>query len=374
MSTAPLARLEEWERNGRIASWKPVIDSLINDLSQSESQTHILVLDDVHHLDKNAQILQILDRFISRAPLDLHIILATRYPIRLPNLVTWRVRGELLEIDQDELAFTHDEISSLFRIYDTIHLSTEQIDELAIRTEGWAIALQLVGQRLHRSGDISLPEVVAGLSGSDLFAYLTREVLAQQPSDVQDFLRVTAVLRQMTPALCDCLRQANDSQQLLRYLVENGLFVVTVGDGHIRYHHLFRDLLRHQLSADEQQIAHEMAANCYVGQSLHEESVYHWLAAHNFTAAAQLLCQFGREMVRTGRLETLAHWLGTLPPETLENHPTLLAYLGDIARLHSRYDEALAWYEQAERRGREMGNGRIISQSLRGQARVYLDT
>ena len=372
--SAPLARLEEWERNDRIAPWKPVIDSLINDLSQIQNQTRILVLDDVHHLDKNTQILQILDRFISCVPSNLHIILATRYPVRLPNLVTWRVRGELLEIDQAELAFTHDEIDSLFRIYYSIHLSTKQINEIVVSTEGWAIALQLVGQRLQRSGDTTLPEVVAGLSGPDLFTYLTQEVLAQQPPDVQDFLQVTAVLRQMSPTLCDCLRKANDSQQLLRYLVENGLFVVTAGDGHIRYHHLFRDLLRHQLSQDELQTAHGLAAVCYKDKSLYEESVYHWLAAGNFTAAAELLSQFGREMVRTGRLETLAHWLGSLPPDTLENHPTLLAYLGDIARLHSRYDEALAWYEQAERRGREKRNGRIISQALRGQARVYLDT
>lgn len=374
LSTAPLVRLEEWERNGRVVPWKPVIDSLINDLSQPNEQPLFLILDDAHHLDKSQQVLQILDRFISRAPLDLHVILATRYPVRLPNLVTWRVRGELLEIDQAELAFTNDEIAGLFRNCYAIHLSAEQINELAMRTEGWAIALQLVGQRLQRGGETTLPEVVAGLSGSDLFAYLTREVLAQQPPDVQEFLRVTAVLRQMSPTLCDCLRQAHDSQQLLRYLVENGLFVVTVGDGQIRYHHLFRDLLRHQMTPDERRVAHGLAADCCVSYSLYEESVYHWLAGGNFGAAAELLSQFGREMVRMGRLETLAHWLGSLPPDSLENQPALLAYLGDIARLHSRFDEALAWYQQAERRGREMGNGRIISQALRGQARVYLDT
>lgn len=374
LSAAPLARLEEWERNGRIAPWKPVLDSLINDLSRMAAQPFTLVLDDAHHLDKSPQILQILDRFISRAPPDLHIILAARYPVRLPNLVTWRVRGELLEIDQAELAFTEDEIASLFRDCYAINLSAAQIAELAARTEGWAIALQLVGQRLQRGGNVTLPEAVAGLSGSDLFAYLTREVLAQQPPDVQSFLRVTAVLRQMSPTLCDCLRQADDSQELLRYLVENGLFVVAGGDGHVRYHHLFRDLLRHQMTPDERRTAHSRAADCYAADSRHEEAVYHWLAAGQFNAAAELLSQFGREMVRTGRLETLGNWLGSLPPDTLENHPTLLAYLGDIARLHSRYDEALAWYQQAERRGREMGNGRIISQALRGQARVYLDT
>ncbi|MCB9445929.1 MAG: transcriptional regulator [Ardenticatenaceae bacterium] len=373
-SAAPLARLEEWDRNGRVAPWKPVIDSLINELSQSNGQPLFLILDDAHHLDKSPQLLQILDRFISRSPVDVHIILAARFPVRLPNLITWRVRGELLEIDQNELAFTNNEIDSMFSQFYAIDLSDEQIAELVVRTEGWAIALQLVGQRLQRGGDTTLPEAMAGLSGSDLFAYLTREVLAQQPPDVQEFLRVTAVLRQMSPTLCDCLRQSNNSQQLLRYLVENDLFVVTLGDGHIRYHHLFRDFLRHQTTQEEIQQAHGLVALCCYSQLLYEDSVHHWFAAGNLNAAAELLSQFGREMVRSGRLETLAHWLGSLPPDILENYPALLAYLGDIARLHSRFDEALAWYQQAERRGRDMGNGRIISQALRGQARVYLDT
>ncbi|MCP4418763.1 MAG: transcriptional regulator, partial [Chloroflexi bacterium] len=249
LSAAPLVQLEEWERNGRIAPWTLIVDALINELAQSVSSPSplFLILDDAHHLNKGIQVQQILDHFISHIPAYLHIILATRYPVSLPNLVSWRVRGELLEIDQAELVFTSAEIISLFQDQHNLTLTAEQVDNLAARTEGWAIAIQLVGQWLQSGGDATLPEAVARLSGSDLFTYLTQEVLAQQSTDVQAFLQVTAVLQQMTPDLCDCLRQANNSRQLLRYLSETGLFVVTLGDEQMRYHHLFRDFLQRQL-------------------------------------------------------------------------------------------------------------------------------
>lgn len=374
LSDAPLARLEEWERNGRAAPWPLVVDSLINEITALAEEPMLLVLDDVHHLNAASQPMQILDRFISHAPNQMQIILATRYPLKMPNLVSWRVRGELLEIEQAELAFTASEVDRLFQEKYDLVLTLEQVDVLAARIEGWPIALQLVGQRLSSGGETSLPAAVAGLPATDLFTYLAQEVLAQQPADIQDFLRETAVLRRLSPDLCDCLRQKRDSKEILDHLMENSLFIVSLGSGNLRYHHLFRDLLRQQLSDDDARALHRRAADCYLGLKNKEEAIYHLLTAHAFDEAAGLLDETGREMVRAGRLGALANWIGSIPPDILERHPSLLGYQGDIARLHSQYEAALAWYQQAERRSRAQGNRRGLSQALRGQARVYLDT
>lgn len=374
ISAAPLAQLEAWERNGRITPWTPIVDTLINELTQSDPHPLFLVLDDAHHLENSPQIQQILDRLISHVPSHLHVILATRYPLKLPNLVTWRVRGELLEIGQAELVFTPNEIVNLFKEQYDLTLTANQVHEITTHTEGWAIALQLVGQWLKIGGKATLPEALARLSGSDLFAYLTQEVLAQQSPDIQEFLRVTAVFRQMTPDLCNDLRNANDSHQHLRYLEENGLFVVSSGDGTVRYHHLFHGLLRHQIPEAEKKAIHKQAAHCCQKDGRPTEAVYHLLAAQDFEAAAQELDSLGRKMVRAGRLDTLVNWIRSLPPNILQNHPPLLVYLGDAARLHSRFDEALGWYQQAETRSRLLGKLPAIGQALRGQARIYLDT
>lgn len=370
LSAAPLALLEQWEHNAQ--GWTAVTDLLSNELAACPPPI-FLILDDAHHLRDAGESLRILDRFIGRAPQQVHIILATRYPLQLPTLLTWRVRGDVLDITQDALAFTPAEIATLFAEQFAYPLAVGQIDLLATRSEGWPIALQLVWQRLQ-GGRVTLDEALGQLSGGDLFTYLAQEVLAQQPADVQQFLRETAVLRQLTADRCDALRDNHDSRPLLRYLRENSLFLVDLGDGHLRYHHLFRDLLRHQLTPAEQQQWHQRAATIYQAQQQPEEAVYHLLEAGGYDAAAQLLTHIGRDMVQAGRLDTLSGWLTHLPPGVLAANPALLVYLGDIARLRSRFDEALGWYKQAETHSRARSDIPAIGQALRGQARVYLDT
>jgi LuxR family maltose regulon positive regulatory protein len=375
LSEAPLALLEG-AGGGRDLPWEVVVDVLVNELAEQARGPVLLIVDDVHLLSEATEPIRILNRLIGRAPPDLHVILSTRTPPQLPTLVAWRVKGEVLEIEQHELAFTPQETATLFREQYGLSLGSEDVERLVADTEGWAIALQLVWQGLQSGAVSTLPCALEQLSGpgEDFFAFLAQEVLGQQPPDVQEFLLVTAVLREMSASVCDCLRGGRDSDQILRHLLESGLFTVDLGDGHVRYHRLFRDFLCHQLEPGAARAAHRQAADCCQRHGEREEAVYHLLAAGAFEEMAGILDHLGREMVQAGRLDMLAGWLDALPPEVLENHPPLLVYLGDVARLHSRFDEALGWYRQAEERCRARGDARGVGQALRGQARIYLDT
>ncbi len=369
----PLALLEE--RGGQGVGVH-LVDVLADGLTKHLEAPHLLVIDDAHLLNSSLETLSLLDRLIGRAPPTLHTILSSRHSLRLPSLIAWRARGEVLEIRQDELAFTPGEIAALFQQQYDLDLPPSEVSLLAERTEGWPIALQLVWQTMHSRGAASVTEALKRIAGptESLFPYLAQEVLRQQPPPVRDFLFATAVLREMTPTLCDRLRGTDDSARMLEYLVENGLFVVDLGEGHVRYHHLFREFLYQQLSPEDARQAHQRAAQCFLELGDRTEAVHHLLAAREFERAAALIDNLGREMVQAGRLDTLALWIGALPPEMLEAHPALLVYLGDIARLRSRFNEALGWYRQAEGRYRLQGNLRGVGQALRGQARVYLDT
>ena len=375
-SHAPLTILEAWDQSSTPLPWITAVDMLVNALTEYAADPIFLVLDDVHLLEDSGDPLRIIDRLIGRAPTSLHTILSTRYPLKLPTLFNWQVRGQLLEIDQAEMAFTPDEIQALFAEQYRLNLTAEQVSQLASKSEGWAIALQLVWQRWQSNPHNTLNDALAQLSGtsSDLFNFLVQEVLAQEAPDIQAFLRETAVLPEMDPTICNHLRHAQDSEQILRYLQENSLFVVSLGDGVVRYHNLLREILANQLDAATAQTVHRRAADYYRQKGDEEKTIHHLLAAGEFAETAVILDDLGRRMVRSGRLPLLAGWIGSLPPHVLETHPALLVCLGDIARLHSRFDEALGWYQQAETRARAHGNLREIGQALRGQARVYLDT
>ena len=367
--------ISNWQSQPGSFQYVEIIDRLVNALSERLGSSTLLILDDVHHISDAAHTLQLLDRFINLAPADLHTILSTRSQPKLPNLVNWRVKGEVLTIGQEELTFTPQEIIELYHNHYGLQLSALELQNLVASTEGWAIALQLYWQHLRGAHPGAAPgRLLESAASEDLFPYLAQEVLHQQAPNVRQFLLQTAVLQELSAELCDRIRQADDSQQIMRYLVENGLFAIELDAGHLRYHPLFREFLLCQMTTAERQAAHHSAAVCYLNSGRPDLAVTHLLSAGEAQAAATHLEGISESMIREGRLDLLETQVSSLPPDVLEAHPLLLSRLGDIARLRSRFDEAFAWYRQAEDHSRAQRDIQGLSQALHGLARVYLDT
>ncbi|MGF1506623.1 MAG: BTAD domain-containing putative transcriptional regulator, partial [Anaerolineae bacterium] len=291
-------------------------------------------------------------------------------------LAALRVRGDVLDIGEEELRFTSREIYQLFRERYSLVLENEEAAILADETQGWAIALQLIWRGLPEGALATLADVLKRFFSQkgDLFTYLAREVLAQQPPDVQSFLKQTSVLRQMTAPLCDCLLGTSGSEAVLRFLLESGLFVTELEDGTFQYHRLFNEFLYTRLTEAERRAAHSRAADCYEATGSLEEAIHHRLNAGESSSAANLITRIGGRMIRLGLLNRLDTWIHQLDPQDFVDQPILLIYLGDIDRLQSRFDEALVWYQQAEDHFRRKHEPQGICEALRGRARIYLDT
>jgi len=105
-----------------------------------------------------------------------------------------------------------------------------------------------------------------------------------------------------------------------------------------------------------------------------ESAIFHLLEAQAWEEVADLLDTYAGTLLSTGRLDTLASYIDSLPTTSLHQHPNLMFTLGELARMHSRFDEALGWYRQAEVTWRSQGGQDGIARALRGQTRVYLDT
>jgi len=372
----PIPLLEGWDNIQNPLPMVEIVHQYLNALSGSLDEITYLILDDIHLVANIPEIVHALDRLIGLAPSELRILLSSRLPIKLPNLPRWHSRGDVLSIDQNILKFNQDEITELFANQYQHELTAEEVESLSTLTEGWAIALQLVWQSLRSGAVTSLEDVLlkGAKSRQSLFEVLTHEVMGHQSEEIQEFLRISATLRVMTPQACDSMRSSTDSDEILEHLRQHELFVVDLGNQELRYHHIFHRFLRGQTGIDQRKSWHKKAANFYVGQGDTDSAIYHHFLAEDYDQAAPLLSAYGPRLLAMGRLDTLTAHLDNLAPETLHQHPILLTYLGDLARLRSRFQEALGWYQQAETLCKERNITEGLSRSLRGQARVYLDT
>jgi ATP/maltotriose-dependent transcriptional regulator MalT/DNA-binding SARP family transcriptional activator len=376
LSDLPAATLRERRGEGGSAAWAQVLDALLNAVGDSLRGPAILVLDDYHFVAGSPEIRSLTERLIAYAPRDLRVVLSSRYPLAGGELLRWRARGEVLELSREALAFDADEIAALFREVYGMALADEDVAALAHQTEGWPIALQLVWQGLRGGSARGLAELLTDRPASlaALFDYLAGDVLGRQPAALADFMRGTALLRELTPAACDAVRQADDSAALLDQLRDRDLFVVELGPRQLRYHHLFHEFLRQQAAdAPALDACRRRAARFFAAQGDDEEAIYHWLSACDYNEAAAAIARAGEAALRAGRLDTLAGWIDALPPEVLTSRPRLLGYLGDLYRLRSRFADALSWYAQSESACRDRRDQAGVSRALRGQALVYID-
>ena len=398
LNELPLALLESWDGTSSPLPSTQILDEWLNSLTAVRRGPILLVLDDIHLVASAPDIVHLIDRLVGLAPDDLHILLAGRAPLALPSLPRWTACGLVYTIDRSALAFTGDEIAALFARAYGYELTADEADRLLEATEGWAIALQLVWQSLRGGAFASVEDVLSNQATTldSLFHILATEIFAGQPADVQSFLRATSVLRVITAEACDALYTAGPSGALLEgdplhaaapsaamlaYLRRIDLFLVDLGDGTLRYHHIFHSFLEQLTDPVSRRATHLLAAAHFRQRDDFGEAIYHLqkagqsgLSTADIAATAALLERYGAQLLASGRLDTLAAHLATIPPEVLQQHPALLFYLGELARLRSRFQEALGWYQQAETAWRQRGQPEGVGRALRGQARVYLDT
>jgi DNA-binding SARP family transcriptional activator len=119
---------------------------------------------------------------------------------------------------------------------------------------------------------------------------------------------------------------------------------------------------------------HRKIASYFTAHEYWEGAIHHLLLAGDYRQVNQVLENIGEQMIQKGRYESIGYWVSTFPETIRKNYPYLFFLMGEVDRYTSKFDAALENYRTAERQYRETNNAWGISISLRGQARVYLDT
>jgi LuxR family maltose regulon positive regulatory protein len=338
-----------------------VLDALINELQSGPPMT--LVLDDLHVIDDTG-VHAGLSYLVDHLPSQLHLVIATRADPPLP-LARLRVRGMLTEIRARDLRFTETEAAGYLTDVMGLEMSDAQIATLGERTEGWIAALQLAALSLQGHDDPA--RFIARFAGDDryVFDYLVEEVLQHQSEAVRSFLLHTSILGRLTGELCDAVTGSSGSSAILEDLDRRNLFVVPLDDQRMwyRYHHLFAEMLRVRLTAEEPKLFRELhlrASNWYEHNGLFEQAIDHAFGAKAFTRAADLL-EASSTVLRQNRQElALLSWFEMLPSEVIVSRPSLeLIFAGTLlsAGRIDRVEQLLSDAEAADPNASEEARG-----------------
>ncbi len=311
-----------------------------------------LVFEEYHLIDEPA-IHRSLNYLLTHRPRNLHLAIASRTEPAL-DLAFLRAKGWVMEVGPDDLRFTSEEVDQFLSQTMRLTLAPETVRELEARTEGWVTGLQLAALSLrHRTGPLAVP---AGRPGQPhyLVEFLAEKVLNQQPEDVRQFLRRSAILEALSGPLCEAVAAPEApsgwGKSMLDRLYRANLFLTPLDEQHAwyRYHRLFAEfLLQVELETcpDEVPELHRRAARWFEAQGRLDDAFRHALATGDPEWAASLMEPYGRALTGTGEAETLIRRIGQLPTAVVRRRPALsLAYAWSLV-MAFQLDAARLWLD-----------------------------
>ena len=330
-----------------------LVTALINELAADPGPDEVLLVLDDYHLVDSGPVHDSVAFLLENLPPGLRVVVSGRADPPLP-LARLRARGQLAELRVADLRFTAEEAAALLGETAGPGLPTVAAQALTARTEGWAAGLQLAGLSLRGHADAA--GFVAAFSGSHRFVldYLADEVLVGQPGQVRAFLLETSVLERLSGDLCDAVTGQPGSQAMLEDIERAGLFLVPLDEvrGWWRYHHLFADLLRARLQAEQpgrMQALHRAAAAWCDEHDLHDDAVRHALATGDAAWSARLVERHVETLLGRSEGATLRRWLSALPAESVRARPRLCLAQAYGAAMGFQVEALEALIDDAER-------------------------
>lgn len=228
-----------------------VMEQLIVWLDAHIDYIHI-IFDDFQEIS-NPDIFNLLDILLETMEQKIRLFIVQKRS--LPAFFDKYIKsGRAVSLGMEELRFKPAEISTFL---ENLGEHNEQWAKLIYDcTEGWPVGVAQIMQQLRQHKKDATIETIRDICDRlEVSDYFMTKVYKMLPFDIQTFLKKTAVLDYMTASICNRVAGIYNSESMLRYLVNENLFVQTLGEvsSLYRYHSIFQRFLLSQTTAEEQQ-------------------------------------------------------------------------------------------------------------------------
>lgn len=320
-------------------------------LYQEFHEKLILAFDGYHELTAQSPLHEVMQIAISEAPAGCSVMIICRSDPP-PSMVRLRANQRMEVIGWRDLQLTPTESDAI--VASRGHtLPPAALSELYDKTRGWAAGLILLleqapaGPTPSRSflSDLSAPQLV--------FDYLAGEIFQKTDAATRELLLKTSYLPQMTADMASAISGLADAGERLDGMHLNNYFV-TLKEGHpqavYEYHPLFREFVSTRANAtfdkNQRQQLQLTAAELLEKEGLIAEAVLLLRAANGWQRIESIIRRHARDMLDSGRSETLAQWVEALPRDVQECNPWTLYWLA-LARVHVSPRESRLLQERA---------------------------
>lgn len=331
-----------------------LLGSLMKELGREWSSQRVLILDDFHRADC-PEISTCLNQIIASLPDNVHLILATRKNPTSLSLSEHRLREDLLELDQNALRFSSEEVQVFLGSLVATTAPTSWASQIYEKTEGWPVAIGTVKRWLMEGQ--SIEQTLDQISGrtSALSDYFLEQVFDKLEETEKLFFLKTAILERVNGDVANRLCEINDAWKILENLDRRELFVQSQNheNSWYRYHRLFSEFLQERLRRSYPNIIpdlHRLASEWFQKSGFVSEAAHHGIASGQVAVISDLFETLGGwRYALHGRVSTLEHAMSKIPELDLCTYPRLgLAKIFLLVR-HGEIEKGEELFDELER-------------------------
>ena len=308
------------------------IDAVIRTLSATlarQSKPVIIIMEDYHRVG-DGPIDSVMEKILDLTTGSTHFVVSSREKPGF-NFSGLKVNGLVQEFDNNDLRFS---IEDTYRLFPD-DCKKSELQTLARKTEGWAVALQLARSILD--DDTSLSNVIRNLSGvtDDLAEYLNQQIYGGLSDEIKQVLRQTSILDRFNVSLANAVCKRIDCLDMLDRLKRRHSLIVSTqrGTSWYRYHHLLLEFLNNELERVEPELIpalHKRAADWYEKSNFSALAVRHACLAGNLAQAARIVEEAGGwELIMYGGIPSYRRLIDSFSITDFSKFPRI-----EVARIY----------------------------------------
>ena len=330
-------------------------------------------LDDVHTLAASPSSIKVVEWLARVLPHGWVLVLSSRGPISL-DLQGLRDSGRCIDIGRRRLRLTPTEVREWTRAFWSVELSLADARAVWRMSEGWPVALVLMGRHLSRAGRPPTREGILALTrhGRHLNQYLAQGILSTLDPDTATFLmEVFPMERVVFPRDAGLFSlRAEKAEGLCEELANDGFLMMKTGHRAFTLHRLVRDFAETQARrAGTRKAENTMlrAATHLGGLGEHRSAIDLSLRAGCPEEAIGSVRAIMAGNLNASQAVARPEWLELLPDSAVAPEPWLLLLKGRILQDGGAWRDAEPLYAAACRRFEQSKDPAGIFQASLGQ-------
>lgn len=333
----------------------------------------IVGIDDVHTVASSSAALEVIEWLARALPHDWVLVASSRGPISL-ELDVLRNAGRCIDIGTRRLRLTPTEVKEWTHAFWGVDMSLGDARAIWRMSEGWPVALVLMGRHLSRDGRLPTRDRILSLTrhGRHLNQYLAEGILSTLDPDTATFLMEAFPLQRIVfPRDSGMFSvQAEKAERLCEDLVEDGFLMMRTGHHAYTLHRLVRDFAETQARKAGPKKAEEtmLRAASHLGHlGEHRSSIDLALRAGRPEAAIDSIRAIMAGNLNASQAIVRPEWLDLLSDAATAREPWLLLLKARILQDRGGWREAEPLYVGAQRRFAQYDEPAGMFQAALGQ-------